>query len=199
MEFRVKRAPRIDAEITRPGRQEHFASRRDYRCAFQWRLRPARFLAERRLHAHGQRTARARHQDRTTGAEHARRAWKQARAQSARRPRSIAATPRPPCACSPDFSPANRFESRLVGDASLSRRPMDRVIAPLRQDGRKHCRRRAERNGAAAHPRRAAAEESITRLPVASAQVKSALLLAGLFAKGKRPCTSRGRAAITPN
>src|SRR5213592_337013 len=58
------------------------------------------------------------------------------------------------------------FESRLVGDAGLSRRPMDRVIAPL-------CIRGGLLRGIHYRP------------PVASAQVKGALLLAGLFARGK--------------
>jgi 3-phosphoshikimate 1-carboxyvinyltransferase len=70
-----------------------------------------------------------------------------------------------------------RFE--LVGDESLSRRPMERVAEPLREMGA-----RIETAGGHApvvieggelHPIR-------YELPVASAQVKSAILLAGLFA-----------------
>ena len=48
------------------------------------------------------------------------------------------------------------FETRLVGDASLSRRPMDRVIAPLPQMGANIVGRRAESHCAASHQRRAA-------------------------------------------
>ncbi|MEO6269083.1 MAG: 3-phosphoshikimate 1-carboxyvinyltransferase [Lautropia sp.] len=75
-----------------------------------------------------------------------------------------------------------RFESRLVGDASLSRRPMRRVIDPLAQmgaridsnDGRPPLLVRPVAGLTAAH----------VRLQVASAQVKSALILAGLYAQG---------------
>jgi 3-phosphoshikimate 1-carboxyvinyltransferase len=74
------------------------------------------------------------------------------------------------------------FDSELVGDASLMRRPMERVARPLRemgarvetQEGRPPVRIRA---GAGLHGIR-------YTMPVASAQVKSALLLAGLYAEG---------------
>src|SRR6184192_3442638 len=76
------------------------------------------------------------------------------------------------------------FESRLVGDAGLSRRPMDRVIAPLRQMGANILAEGPEQT-----PPLCIHGGSLRgihyRLPIASAQVKSALLLAGLFAKGK--------------
>jgi 3-phosphoshikimate 1-carboxyvinyltransferase len=83
------------------------------------------------------------------------------------------------------------FASRMFGDESLSRRPMRRVIDPLALMG-------AEITGAAGpkagevyppldfharvRPRSLTAIEY--RLPVASAQVKSAVLLAGLWADG---------------
>ncbi len=76
------------------------------------------------------------------------------------------------------------FESRLVGDAALSRRPMDRVITPLRQMGANILAEGPEQtpplriHGGSLRGIR-------YRLPIASSQVKSALLLAGLFAKGK--------------
>ena len=76
------------------------------------------------------------------------------------------------------------FESRLVGDAALLRRPMDRVIAPLRQMGANILAEGPEQtpplriHGGSLRGIR-------YRLPIASSQVKSALLLAGLFAKGK--------------
>ena len=47
----------------------------------------------------------------------------------------IAEIPERRCGFSPACSPDQTFESRLVGDAGLSRRPMDRVIAPLRKMG----------------------------------------------------------------
>ncbi|MFQ5927941.1 MAG: 3-phosphoshikimate 1-carboxyvinyltransferase, partial [Terriglobia bacterium] len=74
------------------------------------------------------------------------------------------------------------FESVLVGDASLSRRPMGRVIEPLTEMGARIEARAGEfaplriRGGKLAPIR--------YRLPVASAQVKTAVLLAGLFAPG---------------
>jgi 3-phosphoshikimate 1-carboxyvinyltransferase len=77
---------------------------------------------------------------------------------------------------------AQAFDSELVGDESLMRRPMERVAQPLRamgarietRDGRPPVR---IRGGAALRGVRYA-------MPVASAQVKSALLLAGLHAEG---------------
>ncbi|MGH8313971.1 MAG: 3-phosphoshikimate 1-carboxyvinyltransferase, partial [Steroidobacterales bacterium] len=74
------------------------------------------------------------------------------------------------------------FTSRLVGDASLSRRPMERVAVPLRSMGARIETTDGHppvivRGGAPLHGIRYA-------LPVASAQVKSALLLAGLYADG---------------
>jgi 3-phosphoshikimate 1-carboxyvinyltransferase len=76
------------------------------------------------------------------------------------------------------------FESRLVGDAGLSRRPMDRIIAPLRQMGANIIAEGPEQT-----PPLRVGGGSLRgihyRLPIASAQVKGALLLAGLFARGK--------------
>jgi 3-phosphoshikimate 1-carboxyvinyltransferase len=76
------------------------------------------------------------------------------------------------------------FESRLVADAGLARRPMDRVIAPLRRMGANVVAEGPEQtpplriHGGSLRGIRYA-------LPIASAQIKGALLLAGLFAKGK--------------
>jgi 3-phosphoshikimate 1-carboxyvinyltransferase len=75
------------------------------------------------------------------------------------------------------------FEARLVGDASLSRRPMRRVTEPLARmgaridtsDGRPPLR---------IHPPQGRLHGIDYALPVASAQVKSALMLAGLYAEG---------------
>ncbi|GMW05771.1 MAG: 3-phosphoshikimate 1-carboxyvinyltransferase [Nevskiales bacterium] len=85
------------------------------------------------------------------------------------------------------------FDSELCGDASLSRRPMERVAEPLRQMGA-----RIETLGGRP-PLRISGGQRLSgisyRMPVASAQVKSALLLAGLYAKGDttvvEPATSR--------
>jgi 3-phosphoshikimate 1-carboxyvinyltransferase len=95
------------------------------------------------------------------------------------------------------------FRSTLVGDASLSMRPMMRVISPLRRrgariDGKPHASRASE----------LVAPLELLGLPegeylgplehegeVASAQVKSALLLSGLYAHGptyvREPTLSR--------
>jgi 3-phosphoshikimate 1-carboxyvinyltransferase len=74
------------------------------------------------------------------------------------------------------------FTSSFTGDASLCKRPMKRVIEPLEQAGavfHSADGRMPLSVTGAAHPK------AITyRLPVASAQVKSAVLLAGLSAEG---------------
>lgn len=75
------------------------------------------------------------------------------------------------------------FDSVLIGDASLTRRPMERVAGPLRQmgaeietrDGRPPVQIRGGRQLNAID----------YAMPVASAQVKSAVLLAGLNATGR--------------
>src|SRR6266478_5422830 len=76
------------------------------------------------------------------------------------------------------------FESRLVGDASLSRRPMARVIEPLREMGANIVAEGSDQTPPL-RIRGASLRGIHYRLPIASAQVKSAVLLAGLFAKGK--------------
>jgi 3-phosphoshikimate 1-carboxyvinyltransferase len=76
------------------------------------------------------------------------------------------------------------FESRLVGDAGLSRRPMDRVIAPLCQMGANILAEGPEQTPPL-RIRGGSLHGIHYQLPIASSQVKSALLLAGLFAKGK--------------
>lgn len=74
---------------------------------------------------------------------------------------------------------AQDFESELVGDESLARRPMDRVVEPLRQMGA----------NAAWPPLRVGGRTPLKgteyRAPIPSAQVKSAILLAGLYAEGE--------------
>ena len=77
-----------------------------------------------------------------------------------------------------------QFFSVMTGDSSLRRRPMKRVAGPLRNMGANILGRRdgdllplAIKGGEL--------QGIHHRLPVASAQVKSALLLAGLYARGK--------------
>ncbi len=73
-----------------------------------------------------------------------------------------------------------RFASTLDGSEQLRRRPMGRIVDPLRQMG---ARIRSE-DGKAPLAIRPATLHGITyRMPVASAQVKSAILLAGLYAE----------------
>jgi 3-phosphoshikimate 1-carboxyvinyltransferase len=96
---------------------------------------------------------------------------------------------------------AQRFRTRLIGDASLTRRPMGRIVQPLRE------------RGAVIFGTPHATKDDITapleigpielerllpleyQLPVASAQVKSALLFSGLWASGptlvREPLVSR--------
>ncbi len=80
-----------------------------------------------------------------------------------------------------------RFE--LVGDASLSRRPMGRVVEPLQRMGAAI----SSQEGCLPLVIEGRPLEGIDyTLPVASAQVKSAVLLAGLGASGettvREPC-----------
>jgi 3-phosphoshikimate 1-carboxyvinyltransferase len=83
---------------------------------------------------------------------------------------------------------AQAFDSRLIGDESLMRRPMERVAQPLREMGA----------GVRTHEGRPPIEISggrrlhgiDYRMPVASAQVKSAILLAGLYADGATTVTA---------
>src|SRR6266446_541167 len=76
------------------------------------------------------------------------------------------------------------FESRLVGDASLSRRPMDRVIVPLQRMGANITAEGPDQTPPL-RIRGGSLRGIRYQMPVPSAQVKSAILLAGLFAKGK--------------
>lgn len=86
------------------------------------------------------------------------------------------------------------IEATLEGDASLSQRPMRRVIEPLRRMGAKIASASTgSGNGAEDHlpiTVRGGNLNSIAyTLPVASAQVKSALLYAGLNARGRTEVT----------
>ena len=78
---------------------------------------------------------------------------------------------------------AQRFASTLTGDQSLRRRPMRRIVEPLRALGAN-----VEASPGGTPPLTIAAAGRLRgvrhELPVASAQVKSCLLLAGLYADG---------------
>lgn len=96
---------------------------------------------------------------------------------------------------------AQEFDSILNGDASIQKRPMKRVINPLSQMGADI---ESTNDGYAPlkiHGKRLKAMEYT--MPVASAQVKSAILLASLFAEGKtiinEPTASRDHTEIMLN
>jgi 3-phosphoshikimate 1-carboxyvinyltransferase len=81
------------------------------------------------------------------------------------------------------FLAGHDFECHLHGDESLSRRPMKRIMLPLRQMG-------AEINGSEGdrpplHIRGGKLHAIEYLTPVSSAQVKSAVLFAGLLAEGE--------------
>jgi 3-phosphoshikimate 1-carboxyvinyltransferase len=85
---------------------------------------------------------------------------------------------------------AQPFDSELIGDSSLMRRPMERVAKPLRtmgasietHDGKPPVRIRGGQQ----------LQGIRYEMPVASAQVKSAVLLAGLYAKGQTTVVEPG-------
>jgi 3-phosphoshikimate 1-carboxyvinyltransferase len=75
------------------------------------------------------------------------------------------------------------FESSITGDSSLSNRPMGRVTQPLRLMGAAIESR--ERELPPLRIRGGSLQGIRYKLPVASAQVKSCVLLAGLYGKGR--------------
>ena len=83
------------------------------------------------------------------------------------------------------------FDTKLTGDASLQKRPMERVAAPLRQMGA-----RIETSASGRPPVAVGGGAQLRgidyELPMASAQVKSALLLAALSASGTTTVRSPG-------
>jgi 3-phosphoshikimate 1-carboxyvinyltransferase len=83
---------------------------------------------------------------------------------------------------------AQSFASTLIGDASLMQRPMERVARPLREMGADVRTRDGKPPLEIGGGRRLHGIDF--RMPVASAQVKSALLLAGLYADGPTTVSS---------
>ena len=78
---------------------------------------------------------------------------------------------------------AQSFDSELTGDESLMERPMNRVAQPLRSMG---ARIDTGDSGTPPLTIRGSKLKGITyEMPIASAQVKSCLLLAGLYAEGE--------------
>ena len=80
---------------------------------------------------------------------------------------------------------AQKFESHITGDSSIQKRPMDRVNAPLSLMGAsiKGCGGEKLYAPLTVEGKNLKAIEYT--LPVASAQVKSAIILAGLYADGE--------------
>jgi 3-phosphoshikimate 1-carboxyvinyltransferase len=79
------------------------------------------------------------------------------------------------------------FTTKLSGDASIQKRPMGRVVSPLRQMGADI--RAREDNFAPLEIHGTKLRGIHYKMPMASAQVKSAVLLAGLFAEGATSVT----------
>jgi len=77
---------------------------------------------------------------------------------------------------------AQNFSSELIGDDSLSRRPMERVIAPLTAMGANIA---SLKGRPPLHITGAKLKAIAYKMPVASAQVKTCLLFAGLLAEGE--------------
>ena len=108
--------------------------------------------------------------------------------------RSTAATPARRCACWPALLAGQPIFSVMTGDASLSSRPMARVVDPLRLMGAKISGRQGGRLAPLAID-----GGNLTAIeyasPVASAQVKSCVLLAGVQTEGvtiaRSPAASR--------
>ena len=82
----------------------------------------------------------------------------------------------------PGLLAAQPFESTLIGDDSVSKRPMDRIIKPLSLMG---ANIQSVEGHAPINIKGTQLSAINYQLPVASAQVKSAILLAGLFAEGQ--------------
>ncbi|QEY58685.1 bifunctional prephenate dehydrogenase/3-phosphoshikimate 1-carboxyvinyltransferase [Pseudomonas sp. C27(2019)] len=83
---------------------------------------------------------------------------------------------------------AQSFDSTLAGDASLSKRPMNRIAKPLREMGAV-----IETAAEGRPPLTIRGGQCLTgmhyEMPMASAQVKSCLLLAGMYAAGETAVT----------
>jgi 3-phosphoshikimate 1-carboxyvinyltransferase len=90
---------------------------------------------------------------------------------------------------------SQNFDSVLVGDESLSGRPMGRVMIPLGEMGAQIDARGEKEGCAPLHISGGSLKAIEYDMPVASAQVKSAVLLAGLFAPDTtvvcQPATTR--------
>ncbi len=78
---------------------------------------------------------------------------------------------------------AQNFDSQVNGDASIQKRPMERIITPLSMMGA--CIESSDGGRCPLHIHGRKLKGIRYELPVASAQLKSALLFAGLYADGE--------------
>ena len=83
------------------------------------------------------------------------------------------------------------FTTKIAGDDSLNKRPMRRILTPLREMGAQITARND--NFAPLEIRGGKLRGIHYEMPMASAQVKSAVLLAGLFAEGETAVTEPAR------
>src|ERR1700675_88476 len=83
------------------------------------------------------------------------------------------------------------FTTKLTGDGSLQKRPMRRVVGPLREMGADI--RARDDNFAPLEIKGARLHAIDYQMQMASAQVKSAVLLAGMFAEGETSVTEPAR------
>jgi 3-phosphoshikimate 1-carboxyvinyltransferase len=86
---------------------------------------------------------------------------------------------------------AQPFHTRIFGDESLSRRPMQRIIKPLAEMGARICAREDKYPPLEILGARLKPVDYLS--PVASAQVKTCVLFAGLFADGATSVTEPAR------
>src|ERR1041384_8054974 len=201
MEFRIKRAPRIESEITVPGdksishRAVIIGSLTKGACVLRRFLPSDDFLHT----VQGMRALgiKIEHPEPDTLIVHGKRRLLTAPSgeidcgNSATSMRLLAG-----------LLAGQNFDSVLVGGASLSARPMDRVLVPLRKMGA-HIVAQGPGESAPVKIHGVKLKGARHDLPIASAQVKSALLLAGLFAKGKttvrEPVVSRNHTELMLN
>ncbi len=83
------------------------------------------------------------------------------------------------------------FTTKIAGDESLNKRPMKRILTPLRNMGAQITAR--DENFAPLEIRGGKLRGIQYEMPIASAQVKSAVLLAGLYAEGETAVTEPAR------
>ena len=153
----VAPARRIRGRLTRAGRQVDLASLRAARRARRRTVDADQFRSWRRLPVDARLPARASASTSTTRADGTRHSTgtRFRAAPFAGRPARRRQLRAPRCGCWPACWPGIRSRAPSIGDASLSRRPMRRVIEPLERMGARIDA--ADGHAAADDPRRAAA------------------------------------------